>query len=124
MAKLDLQLVQVTTGEVLAETLEKPRTFVGRGIGLMFRSSLPARHGMLIDPCNGIHMLFMRFPIDALFLDRLDRVKKIYHRVPPWYGVVWLVWGAHKVVELPAGSLEPFNLPEGEQLEFARPSRP
>ena len=121
MAKLDLQLVQVATGKILAETLEKPRTFVGRGIGLMFRGSLPARHGMLIDPCNGINMLFMRFPIDALFLDRLDRVKKIYRRVQPWYGVVWLVWGAHKVVELPAGSLEAYNLPVGEQLEFARP---
>jgi uncharacterized membrane protein (UPF0127 family) len=121
MAKLDLQLVHVASGAILAETLEKPRTFVGRGIGLMFRRSLPDGHGMLIDPCNGIHMLFMRFPIDALFLDRFDRVKRIYRRVPPWYGVVWLVWGAHKVVELPAGSLEPHDLPVGEQLEFARP---
>ncbi len=121
MAKLDLQLVHVASGRLLAETLEKPRTFFGRGVGLMFRRILPAGHGMLIDPCNGIHMLFMRFPIDALFLDRLDRVKKIYRRVPPWYGVVWIVWGAHKVVELPAGSLDGLELPVGEQLEFARP---
>ena len=121
MAKLDLQLVHVASGEILAQTLEKPRTFVGRGIGLMFRPTLADGHGMLIDPCNGIHMLFMRFPIDALFLDRLDRVKRVYRRVPPWYGVVWLVWGAHKVVELQAGSLEPYDLHEGEQLEFARP---
>ncbi len=121
MAKLDLQLVHVASGRLLAERLEKPRTFVGRGIGLMFRRALPAGHGMLIDPCNGIHMLFMRFPIDAVFLDRLDRVKRVYRRVPPWYGVVWIVWGAQKVVELPAGSLEGLELPAGEQLEFARP---
>ena len=121
MAKLDLQLVHVASGEILAQTLEKPRTFVGRGIGLMFRRSLADGHGMLIDPCNGIHMLFMRFPIDALFLDRFDRVKRVYRRVPPWCGVVWLVLGARKVVELQAGSLEPYDLPEGEQLEFARP---
>jgi len=123
MAKVALQLIHVASGAILAETLEKPRTFIGRGVGLMFRRSLPDRHGMLIDPCNGIHMLFMRFPIDALFLDRLDRVKRVYRRVPPWYGVVWLVWGAHKVVELPAGSLEPYDLPRGEQLEFTRPTR-
>jgi uncharacterized protein len=121
MAKLDLQLVHVASGEILAQTLEKPRTFVGRGIGLMFRSSFPPGHGMLIDPCNGIHMLFMRFAIDALFLDRIDRVKRVYRRVPPWYGVVWLVWGAEKVVELPAGALDAIDLPVGEQLEFARP---
>ena len=59
---------------------------------------------MLIDPCNGIHMLFMRFPIDALFLDRRDRVKRVYERVAPWIGVVWIVIGARKVVELPAGT--------------------
>ena len=121
MARLDLQLVHVASGEVLAETLEKPRTFVGRGIGLMLRASLPPGHGMLIDPCNGIHMLFMRFPIDVLFLDRHDRVKRVYRRVPPWYGVVWLVWGARKVVELEPGALDGKDLPEGEQLEFARP---
>src|ERR1700730_19441527 len=80
MAKLDLQLVHVASGEILAQTLEKPRTLVGRGIGLMFRRSLGDGHGMLIDPCNGIHMLFMRFPIDALFLDRFDRVKRVYRR--------------------------------------------
>jgi uncharacterized membrane protein (UPF0127 family) len=121
MAKLDLQLVHVATGRVLAETLEKPRTFFGRGVGLMFRRRLPDGHGMLIDPCNGIHMLFMRFAIDALFLDGRDQVKRLYRRVPPWYGVVWVVWGAQKVVELPAGSLDGVDLPNGEQLEFARP---
>jgi len=120
MAKTDLRLVHVASGRVLAETLEKPRTFVGRGIGLMFRRTLPDRHGMLIDPCNGIHMLFMRFAIDALFLDRHDCVKRVYRRVPPWYGVVWIVWGAEKVVELPAGALDRVELTPGEQMEFAR----
>ena len=118
MPRIDLQLVHPATGAVLARTLEKPRTFIGRGIGLMFRRSISDGHGMLIDPCNGIHMLFMRFPIDALFLDRLDRVKRVYRRVPPWYGVVWIVWGAHKVVELPAGALDGVELTAGEQLEF------
>jgi uncharacterized protein len=120
MAKIDLRLLHVASGRVLADTLEKPRTFVGRGIGLMFRRTLPEGHGMLIDPCNGIHMLFMRFAIDALFLDRHDRVKRVYRRVPPWYGVVWIVWGAEKVVELPAGALDGLELAPGEQMEFAR----
>jgi hypothetical protein len=120
MARLEGRLVHVASGRVLADSLEKPRTFIGRGIGLMFRRSLPDGHAMLIDPCNGIHMLFMRFAIDALFLDRKDRVKKVYRRVPPWIGVVWVVFGARKVVELPAGALDGLELPVGEQLEFAR----
>jgi uncharacterized membrane protein (UPF0127 family) len=122
MAATDLKLVHVASGKVLASSLESPRTFIGAGIGLMFRRSLPTGHGMLIDNCNGIHMLFMNFAIDAVFLDRLDRVKKVYRRLPPWYGAVWWVWGASKVVELEAGSTEGVDLPPGEQLEFARAS--
>ena len=113
------RLVHPASGTVLADSLDVPRTFVGRGVGLMFRRPLAPGQGMLIDPCNGIHMLFMRFPIDALFLDRQDRVKKVYERVLPWIGVVWLVIGARKVVELPVGTLGPLDLKPGDQMELA-----
>ena len=118
MRKPDRRLIQADTGRVLADRLERPRTFIGRGFGLMFRPPLEPGSGMLIDPCNGIHMLFMRSAIDALFLDRQDRVKKVYRRVPPWYGVVWIVFGAAKVVELPPGALDGLDLPAGEQMEI------
>ena len=118
MAKTSTQLIEPSSGRILADSLDRPRTFIGRGIGLMFRRSLPAGRGMLIDPCNGIHMLFMRFAIDAVFLDRRDRVKRIYRGVRPWSGVVWLVWGAQKVVELPAGTLADLKLEVGDPLEF------
>ncbi|GAC1654348.1 MAG: DUF192 domain-containing protein [Candidatus Dormibacteraceae bacterium] len=118
MRKPDRKLVQADTGKILADRLERPRTFIGRGTGLMLRPPLEPGQGMLIEPCNGIHMLFMRSAIDALFLDRRDRVKKVYRRVPPWYGVVWIVFGAAKVVELPPGSLDGLDLPPGEQMEI------
>jgi uncharacterized protein len=118
VARPVLKLTDPGSGRLLAEELERPRTFVGRGLGLMFRRSLPPGRGMLIDPCNGIHMLFMRFAIDALFLDRRNRVRKVYRRLPPWIGVVWLVWGAEKVVELPAGTLDGLDLPRGHQLHL------
>jgi len=57
------------SGKVLAEDLETPRTMFGRGLGLMFRRELAPGRGMWIVPCNGIHMMFMNFPIDAVFLD-------------------------------------------------------
>jgi uncharacterized membrane protein (UPF0127 family) len=110
------RLVDPASGRVLANSLSVPRTFIGRGIGLMFRRELPEGHGMLIDPCNGIHMLFMRFPIDAVFMDRRDRVVKVYRRLRPWIGVVWMVWGAHKVVELRAGSVDGLPLTKGYPL--------
>jgi uncharacterized membrane protein (UPF0127 family) len=100
---------------VLAEALERPRTFVGRGLGLMFRSSLPAGRGIWIAPCAGIHTFFMRFPIDAVFLDRRQRVVRVCRGLAAWR-MVPLVRGAHSVVELPAGTVDGLALPPGEQL--------
>src|SRR5207302_1910310 len=82
------------SGKVLADELEMPRTMFGRGVGLMFRKKLDPGRGMWINPCSGIHMMFMNFPIDAVFLDRRERVKKVYRKLPAWYGVVWWVIGA------------------------------
>src|SRR6266581_6302619 len=78
--------VHAPSGKVLAEELEVPRSFMGRGVGLMFRLRLEAGRGMWIVPCNGIHMMFMRFPIDAVFLDSKERVKRVYPRLPAWWG--------------------------------------
>ena len=110
--------VHQRTGKVLAAELEVPRTFIGRGIGLMFRGFLRPGTGMWINPCNGIHMLCMNFAIDAVFLDRAFRVKKVYPRLPAWYGVVWIEWGAHSVLELPAGSTQDLGLQPGDEIAF------
>jgi uncharacterized membrane protein (UPF0127 family) len=108
--------VHERSGRVLAEELEMPRTFMGRGIGLMFRRRLEPGRGMWIAPCNGIHMMFMNFAIDAVFLDGKERVRKVYRKLPAWWGVVWFVWGAHSVLELPAGSTAEIDMKQGDQL--------
>lgn len=110
-----LRLVHLGSGRVLAANLERPRSFVGRGLGLMFRRSLPAGHGMWIRPCNGIHTFFMRFPIDAVFLDRRERVVRVYRRLGRGR-LLPLVLGAHSVVELPAGTIDGLALGRGDQL--------
>ena len=108
--------VHERTGQVLAQSLEMPRTMLGRGLGLMFRKTLDPGRGMWIVPCSSIHMMFMNFAIDAVFLDGHERVKKIYRKLPRWYGVVWWEIGAHSVLELPAGSTSDMDLVRGDQI--------
>jgi hypothetical protein len=43
-------------------------------------------------------------------------VRKVYRDLPRWWGVVWLVWGAHSVLELPAGSTRDIDLNRGDQV--------
>src|SRR5438128_1091109 len=69
--------------------------------GLLGRSELAGDEGILIRPCNSIHTLFMRFAIDAIFVDRNGTVLKITAHVKPWR----TAWArrAHAVIELAAG---------------------
>src|SRR6266516_978929 len=116
MAGRSLRFVHPRSGRVLAERLRVPRTFVGRGLGLMFRRELPAGEGLWITPCNGIHMFFMRFAIDAVFVDRRIRVVRVRPGLRPWR-IVPLVFRAHSVLELPAGTVADLGLERGEPLE-------
>jgi uncharacterized protein len=104
------------TGTVLAGELELATSLVALTAGLMFRRTLEPGCGLWLNPCNGIHMMFMRFPIDAVFLDSRERVRKVYRRLPQWWGVVWFVWGARSVLELPAGSTAEMDLKRGDQI--------
>jgi len=110
-----LRLVHPRTGRVLAERLLVPRTFLGRGVGLMLRRQLQPGTGMWIVPCSGIHTFFMRFAIDAVFVDRRLRIVRVRLGLPPWR-LVPLVLGGHSVIELPAGTLAGLRLERGEAL--------
>ena len=59
----------------------------------------------------------MRFPIDAVFLDRNGRVLKIAPGLRPWVPVV-AARGAAEVVELPAGTALASGTQVGDDLVF------
>ena len=106
-------------GTVVAQPLEVASNFIARGMGLMGRQRLPENGGLLIHDCNGIHMMFMRFPIDAVFVDKANVVLKTYERLLPWVGIVPLVWRADKVAELPVGTIRRHAIKPGDQLLVA-----
>jgi uncharacterized membrane protein (UPF0127 family) len=96
-------------GGVIVEELEVARSSWSRFVGLMGRPALPAGAGLWLEPCNSIHMFFMRFAIDVLFLDRQNQVKKVMLNLKPWR-ISPIVFGARTTVELPAGTLKDRSL--------------
>lgn len=91
--------------DVLGVRAEVADTFFSRLMGLMFRSAPPGPgRGLLITRCRSIHTLFMRFPIDAVFLDGDGSPVKIVRDIPPWRPFVWGGRRATQVLELRAGS--------------------
>ena len=75
------------------------RTFPERLKGLIGTKSLAPDEGLLIERCTCIHTFFMRYPIDATFLDRENRVVKVVRGIRPWRPFVWGGWRAVKVLE-------------------------
>ncbi len=99
----------LTRGTEVAGQVEVADSFGARFRGLMGRPSLPAGSGLWLTGTSNIHMFFMRFPIDAVFLGRPAadggrRVVAVHAALRPWTGIVWYARGADGCLELPAGS--------------------
>ncbi len=110
-------------GSVLAEPLETAGSFWGKFMGLMGRASLPAGGGLWLPGGNGIHMMFMRFPIDAVFVTKADgdgvrTVRSVHRNVRAWTGLIPLITGAHGVLELPVGTIAAPATQVGARVEI------
>src|ERR671936_62298 len=84
--------------------------------GLLGRTGLEPGEGLLLRPASSIHMFFMRFAIDAVFLDRELVVRKVVPDLKPWR--VAFRAGAKAVLELPAGEAARRELRAGDRLEL------
>jgi uncharacterized membrane protein (UPF0127 family) len=82
--------------------------------GLMGRARLEPGDGLMLRPASAIHTSFMRFPIDAVFLDDELRVLRVREGLRPWR--VAAAPGATAVLELAAGQAARNGLAPGAQL--------
>jgi uncharacterized protein len=112
--KLTLRRVD---GEVVCERCTLADSPLTRMRGLLGRDGLGAGEGLLLRPASSIHTFFMRFPIDAVFLDRALVVVGIAGGVEPWRAASQR--GAKAVLELPAGESFRRGLAVGDQLTLA-----
>jgi len=110
----------VADGRVVCPALSVADTARTRMRGLLGRRSLGDGEGLLLRPAGSIHTAFMRFPIDAVFLDADMRVLRVASNLQPWRLAAQR--GAKAVVELPAGAAEGMGLAVGLTLELAEES--
>ena len=89
-------------------------TALARMRGLLGRRELPSGEGILLKPASSVHMASMRFPIDAVFLDRDFRVMKVASDLRPWRAAGSR--GAKAVLEIPAGEASRRGLTVGDRL--------
>lgn len=94
---------------MLCAHLEHAGGIAGQARGLLGRTALASRHGMLFvrgrfEPFMWLHMMFMRFPIDVVFLNREGQVVRLNRELKPWR-FSSIVFSARIALELATGSV-------------------
>lgn len=100
-----MKAINLTSNRELASNLVTAESLFARMRGLLGRSFLHPGEGLWIRPCNGIHTFGMRFAIDAVFLNRENRVVAVVERLQP-HRLTRLYRDAASVIELPAGKID------------------
>ena len=113
-----LRIRNLTKDTLLADRADIADTSAKRRTGLLKHTGLEPGEGLWISPCEAVHTIGMKFPIDVLFLDRKRKVLKIKHGMPRTRMAVRLF--AHSVLELPSGRATECKTAPGDQLEFEK----
>jgi len=106
-----------TKNIVIAERAEIAATFFSRLRGLLGREILREGEALVIEPCNSIHTIGMKFSIDALFLDRESRVVGLRQDVRP-NRFTRVFRKAKRVVELPVSTIENSRTSIGDRIDI------
>ena len=103
---------------LLGDKIRVADSFLARFRGLMLTKNLEEGEGLIITPCNSIHMFFMRYAIDAVFIDISNKVVAIYENLRPWIGLTKLYSNVVSVIEIPSGLCKKLDLKIGDTLRL------
>lgn len=110
-------IVNGTRSSILAFKVRRATNFWQRLLGLLSKDELYPGEGLLLEPCQGVHTYFMRFPIDVIYLDRELRVVRLVPDLAP-FRLGPVVREASAVLELATGSISSSGTQCGDRLKL------
>jgi uncharacterized protein len=111
------------TGGLVVTHLEAAFDRKTRNRGLLGRATLERNHALILAPCNAVHMFFMKFPIDVMFVGRDGTVRRIARELRPWRLAGSLT--AYATIETAAGVARESDTRVGDVLSVeAAPAAP
>lgn len=106
-----------TRGTVIADRARVASSLRDRTVGLLGTGELALGDGLFIEHAPSIHMFFMRYAIDAIFVNAELIVTKVAIGLKPWR-VVWWARGARDCLELPSGTVAKSSTRPGDRLKL------
>jgi hypothetical protein len=106
---------------IIASDVEFARTLLSQIKGLMFRRNIPQSYALIFDLSKpqkiSLHMLFVPFPIDVVFLNEHRQISSTC-TLRPWIGLGYSRKKVRYVIELSAGTIDQNDLRIGDVLDF------
>lgn len=113
-----MKILNKSKNIIIADKVCLADTFRTRMVGLLGRNELLPGEALVITRCQSIHMFFMRFAIDAIFVDGQDRVVGLAEGIKP-FRLSPIFFRSRYVVELKAGTIAVSKTSPGDQLEWS-----
>ncbi|MFO8016650.1 MAG: DUF192 domain-containing protein [Candidatus Woesearchaeota archaeon] len=120
-------IINKSRNRVLAKNSRILDSFLGKARGLMFHRRISKEgdgyggYGLVFpfdsEARRSIHMFFVFFPIDVLFLDRKRRVVEVKERLKP-FSICLPKKKSKYIIELPAGVVSSTALMIGDIINF------
>ena len=112
-----MRIDNVTRATTVADRVRVASSSVDRSVGLLRTPEVMPGEGLWIERSPSIHMFFMRYAIDAVFVSKAGRVTKVVANLKPWR-IVWWARGARDCLELRAGAAAESGTQVGDELRL------
>lgn len=110
-----MKIVNQTKAAVLARKARKADTAFSRLKGLLGRREIDPDEALIITHCRSVHMFFMRFAIDVVFIDRNNVVVGVAKNIKPFQMSPYFFRSA-AAIELPVGKIEMSHTEKGDVI--------
>ncbi|MCH2176525.1 MAG: DUF192 domain-containing protein [Lentisphaeria bacterium] len=102
-----MPIIHVKTKQVIASNCWEAKSIISRARGMLLRKFSSDLDAMIFRKNNSIHMWFIEFPIDVVYISD-GKVVKLVERLKPWSLSACKI--AQDVIELPIGTISKFDL--------------
>lgn len=114
---MKIQVVNQTRGTVLGGQVKLADEALGRLRGFLFRKEPGPGQGILLSPCQAVHMFGMRFALDVVFIAEDGVVVAVHRGLRPWRWTP-LYHRAMHALELPVGTVDQSSTRPGDALSW------
>jgi len=112
-----VKILNFTKNTVIASRADIADTFLSRLLGLLGRRALKEGEALIIRQCQSIHMFFMLFPIDAIFVGSNNAVVGWAEGIKP-FQLSRIFWKASYVIEVPVGTISRAKVSQGDEISI------